>query len=104
MAFLYNLDSQQFLQSFAVKADYHLTIYNGDWCGHHPDLHKLIHRGLVVNDVPYLELDSLLRKKLFRLLTEVSTFRLGVNQNFLGHVSSLLLLNNLASENPLGVV
>ena len=54
------LASQQLFQFFPVEADNHLTVYDSDWCGHHPDLHKLIHRGLVVNDVAYLELDSLL--------------------------------------------
>ena len=54
------LASQELFQLFPVEADNHLTVYASDWCGHHPDLHKLIHRGLVVNDVAYLELDSLL--------------------------------------------
>jgi hypothetical protein len=73
------------LQPFPIETADYLTVYDSDRRGHNPSLHQFIQGCRIVDDAPYLEGDTLLRKKLFCLLAEVSTAGLRIDYNALGH-------------------
>ncbi len=78
------LHGQQVFQPSTVEADDHLPV---DYChrrGHDSDPHQLFHGRGIVDDVPPLEGEPFLRKKLFRSLAKVSTIGLDINKDLLG--------------------
>jgi len=77
---------QQLLQPFLVEAHHYLAVNNSHRGSHYPDFDQLGHSRHVSDNILFLEVNSLLRKKLFRPPTEDST-RLRVNNNFFRHWS-----------------
>jgi aryl carrier-like protein len=96
------LESQQFRQLGAVKSYYNFIIHEGHWCGHHPALLQLTERGFVLAHIPVFKSHALLRKKLFRLITEHST-RLAEDNNLMRHRDHPFNLTTLTSR-PRGPV
>ncbi len=70
-----------------VKADNALAVDDGHGSGHEPHLLKVFKGRGILADVPLLEGNATLRKKLFRLVAEESA-RLGVDDDLLGHSPS----------------
>jgi len=77
-------DAKQPLDLATVKADDHLAIDDRDRSRPQPELQQLLQRLWVLPDVLRGELDALLRKKLFLLVTGASP-GLGINDHLLPH-------------------
>ena len=77
-------DAKQLLDLATVKADDHLAIDDRDRSRPQPELQQLLQRLRILPDVLRDELDPLLRKKLFLLVTGASP-GLGINDHLLRH-------------------
>ncbi len=84
--------SQKAFDLAPVKADNHLAIDHRDRSRPHPELQQLLQRQRIVPDVLRDELDTLLRKKLFLLVTGASP-GLGIDDHLLRHDLLLALLS-----------